>query len=228
MDTDTKGTLHANRFPGESAEYRAARDRLLEEEVALRRHTEQVARMRRELPKGGIAKDYVFEGENGPVKLSELFGKHDSLITYHYMFGPQRKLPCPMCTGIVGALEANASDVAQRAALVVIARSPVKRLIEFARQRGWRHLRFVSDANNDFARDYFGLVGDGEEPIFNVFRREGKEIRHFWASELGMIAPDKGQDPRAADILFPLWNLLDMTPQGRGTDWYPSVDYGRA
>jgi predicted dithiol-disulfide oxidoreductase (DUF899 family) len=168
----------------------------------------------------------VFEGENGPVKLSELFGKHLSLITYHYMFGPQRAAPCPMCTGIVSALASNAADIEQRAALVVIARSPVKRLVEFARQRGWSHLRFVSDAHNDFARDYFGLVGEGEEPIFNVFRRDADgTIRHFWASELGMIAPDPGQDPRVGDMVFPLWNVLDMTPEGRGTDWYPSLSY---
>jgi len=229
MATHTKSTLHANRFPGESAEYRAARDKLLEEEVALRRHTEQVAAMRRALPQGGVAKDYVFEGVDGRVKLSELFGRHDSLITYHYMFGPERAAPCPMCTGIVGGLAGNAADIEQRAALVVIAASPVARLVEFARERGWRHLRFVSDAGTSFARDYFGNVDGQDVPILNVFRRDKNgTVRHFWGAELGMIPSDPGQDERVGDMLFPLWNALDLTPEGRGKDWYPSLNYDKA
>lgn len=230
MDGTTRKTLHPHRFPGESVDYRAARDRLLEEEVALRRHTEKVAQMRRALPAGGVAKDYVFEGVAGPIKLSELFGPHDSLITYHYMFGPERKAPCPMCTGIVGALASNAADIEQRAALVVIGASPVARLEAFARERGWRHLRFVSDAGTSFARDYFATIDGSEVPMFNVFRRDASDdgngaIRHFWASEMSMVPSDPGQDERTGDMLFPLWNALDLTPAGRGTGWYPKLSY---
>src|SRR6188768_465376 len=88
------------RFPRESAEYRAARTALLAEEIELRRHIERVATQRRALPPGGeIPQDYKFTGENGkPVALSEMFGKHDTLVTYFWMYGPQRERPCPMCT----------------------------------------------------------------------------------------------------------------------------------
>src|SRR5262245_57545403 len=87
------------RFPNESAEYRAARTALLAEEIALRRQLERVAAMRRALPRGGdVTRDYRFIDENGAtVSLAELFGQHDSLIAYFWMFGPERARPCPMC-----------------------------------------------------------------------------------------------------------------------------------
>src|SRR5580658_5764110 len=89
------------RYPNESAEYRVARNALLEEEIALRKQIEAVAAKRRSLPPGGkVPEDYVFEriGSNSmpeKVKMSELFGRHDTLILYSFMYGPERELPCP-------------------------------------------------------------------------------------------------------------------------------------
>jgi len=85
--------LHHLRFPGESADYRAAaRNALLAEEMELRRQTERVAAQRRTLPAGGaLAENYLFEGPDGPVKLSELF----TLAIYSFMYGPEREEPCP-------------------------------------------------------------------------------------------------------------------------------------
>ncbi len=216
------------RFPNESAEYRAARRALLAEEIELRRHIERVAAQRRRLPPGGeVMGDYRFRGEGGPTDFAWLFGGKQTLAVYSYMFGPQRGRPCPMCTNLLGAWEGNAADIGQRISLVVVARSPIERLVAWKRERGWKNLRLYSDLNDAYSRDYFGLLPDGSEiPALNVFTRRDGTIRHFWSGEMAGSTADPGQDPRGAPDPAPLWTVLDMTPEGRGEDWYPKLDYG--
>ena len=213
-------------YPGENVDYTAARKKLLAEEVELRRHIERVAAQRRALPPAPVVtKDYTFEGKAGTVRIADLFEGHDTLVTYCYMFGPERERPCPMCTQFVGALAANALDLRQRIGLAVIARSPVARLYDFAKERGWRGLPLFSDTSEAFGRDHNAWHDDGDWPSYDVFTRdENGTIRHFWGSELGGTQ-DPGQDPRGAPEMSPLWNVLDTIPAGRGTDWYPSIDY---
>ncbi|MEX3786318.1 DUF899 domain-containing protein [Paraburkholderia sp. BR14374] len=215
------------RFPGESAEYRRARNALLAEEIELRRQIERVAAQRRALPAGGIVpQDYRFDGEAGPVTLSQMFGAHDTLVTYNWMFGPQRARPCPMCTSLLSAWDGEMPDILQRVAFVVIGRSPIDRLVAFKQERGWRHLRLYSSGGNTFNRDYAAEDPAGDDvPALNVFTRTGGVVRHFWAEEMGPSTSDPGQDPRGAPDLMPLWTILDMTPGGRGTDWYPKLAY---
>ena len=215
------------RIKNESAEYRAARTALLIEEIELRRHIERVAAKRRALPPGApVSSDYRFEGENGPSDFAGLFGDKRTLIAYSYMFGPQRERPCPMCTNMLDAWEGNAADIGQRAALVVIARSPVRRLIDWKRERGWKHLRLYSDVNGVYSRDYFAVAPDGSDnAALNVFTRRDGTIRHFWSAEMSGSTADPGQDPRGAPDAAPLWMALDCTPEGRGKDWYPALDY---
>jgi predicted dithiol-disulfide oxidoreductase (DUF899 family) len=215
------------RFPNEDADYRQARTALLAEEIELRRHIERVAAMRRALPPGGeVLGEYRFEGENGPKRFADLFGDRDTLVAYSYMFGPERARPCPMCTNLLGALEGNGADILQRVALAVIARSPIQRLIAWKRQRGWTWLPLYTDVNGAYSRDYHGVLPDGSEiPSYNVFIRRDGTIRHFWSGEMTGDSADPGQDPRGAPDFAPLWNVLDTTPAGRGTDWYPKLDY---
>ena len=219
-----------SRFPGESADYRRARNELLAEEIELRRHIERVAAQRRALPPGGIVpEDYRFMGEAGPVTLSEMFGAHDTLVTYNWMFGPQRARPCPMCTSLLSAYDGEMPDMLQRVAFAVIGRAPIEKLVAFKQERGWRHLRLYSSGGNTFNRDYAAEDPGGDDhPAFNVFTRSGGTVRHFWAAEMGPWTADPGQDPRGAPDVMPLWTVLDMTPAGRGTDWYPKLDYGGA
>ena len=216
------------RFPHESAEYRRARTALLAEEIELRRHIERVAARRRDLPPGGQVKgDYRFQTESGPSDLAGLFGEKQTLAVYSYMFGPQRERPCPMCTNLLGAWEGNAADIDQRISLVVVARSPIERLSAWKAERGWKALRLTSDLNEAYSRDYFGLLPDGEEiPAFNVFSRREGTLRHFWSGEMTGPTADPGQDPRGTPDLAPLWTVLDCTPEGRGRDWYPKLEYG--
>jgi predicted dithiol-disulfide oxidoreductase (DUF899 family) len=240
-------TLHHLHFPNESAEYRRARNQLLDEEMELRRQIERVAAQRRKLPAGGaIPEDYIFEapgaGEKPTrVRLSELFAPgQDTLAIYSFMFGPERARPCPGCTHFLDSLDGAVRHTDQRMSLVVVAKSPIARILAFANERGWRHLRLLSTAGNSYDRDYFGdSTGlttamrrqqefvDGEEwdmPILNVFRRSGSGIRHFWGSELLYVPAEPGQEYRHNDLLDPVWNLFDLTPEGRG-DFHPKLSY---
>lgn len=218
---------HAVSFPNESADYRAARNALLMEEIELRRHIERVAEMRRALPDGGaVTTNYRFIGENGPVSFEGLFGDKQTLVTYSYMFGPQRERPCPMCTSLLSAWDGEVPDITQRVALAVIARSPIARLTAFKRERGWHHLPLFSDPSGAFSRDYLGMTTDGgDDAAFHVFTRRSGSIHHFWAGEMSGATADPGQDPRGAPDLMPIWTVLDCTPEGRGTDWYPKLNY---
>lgn len=173
------------RFPGETPEYRTARDRLLKAEMELRRQTEAVAAMRRELPPGGEAGEYVFEGEDGPVALADLFAPgQDTLVVYSFMYGPEIERACPACTSILDSLDGAAPHLAQRVSLAVVAKSPLPRIFAHARERGWRHLRLLSSAQNGYNRDYLGENENGDQtPMLNVFAKDGDgTVRHFWAS----------------------------------------------
>ena len=162
------------------------------------------------------------------MKLSELFhpGK-DTLIIYSFMYGPNMAKACPMCTCVLDSLDGNAPHAAQRTNLVVVAKSRIERIREFGRGRGWRNLRLLSSAGNSYNRDYRGETAEGAQlPSLNVFVKRGDKIHHIYNTELMFAPRTKGQDARHVDAIWPLWNLLDFTPEGRGADWYPKLEYG--
>ena len=212
-------------FPNESADYRKARNALLVEEIELRRAIERVAAHRRALPQGGqIPKDFQFTEENGPTHLSNLFGGKQTLLVYSMMYGPQRQSPCPMCTSFLNSWNGTAINLRQRVALVVTARSPIERLLAFKKQRGFVNLPFVSDTSGDYTRSYVN-ADDADVPGFSVFTKRDGKIHHFYSGEMSGEMADPGQDPRGAPDADPLWFMLDQTPEGRGTDWYPKLEY---
>ena len=182
-----------------------------------------------------MPEDYVFE-EVGPlsgaatsakpVKLSDLFGEKQTLIAYSFMYGPEMAEACPSCTSILDGLDGESLHVNQRASFVVIAKSPLARIREHARARGWTDLRLLSSANNRYNADYYGENAKGEQrPALNLFTRRGGKIFHSYCTELMFIPADPGQDPRHVDLIWPLWQLLDLTPEGRGADWRPRLKY---
>jgi predicted dithiol-disulfide oxidoreductase (DUF899 family) len=238
-------------FPGESPEYRAARDQLLAQEIELRRATEAVAAARRALPPGGSTPtDYVFQGTDvdgtpTEVRLSDLFapGK-DSLLIYSFMFprdpGDERpgpasgrtallglhEGPCPSCVALLDQLDGAAEHAGQHVNFAVVAKAPLPQVLTFAEERGWRRLRLLSSAGTTYNRDYFAETEDGSQrPMLNVFQRDGGLIRHFWGSELFYAPTDPGQDPRHAGTLEPLWNMFDLTREGRPADWDEQLSY---
>lgn len=130
-----------------------------------------------------------------------------------------------MCTALLGSMDIPVRDITQRVAFAVIGRSPVERQLAFARERGWRNLKFYQCVGDAYPTDYRGLASDGNEwPAMDVWAKRSGKVHHFWAGELGGTQ-DPGQDPRGAPDPTPLWNILDLTPAGRGTDWYPKLDY---
>jgi len=213
-------------YPNDSAAYRAARTALLAEEIELRRHIERVAAQRRTLPPGGEPPAYSFLDENGKtIALADMFGPHGTLVSYFWMYGPQRERPCPMCTALISGLDGPARDIMQRVAMAIIGRSPVSRQLAFARERGWRNLPFYQCVGDDFPRDYRGLGPDGSEwPAMDVWIKRDGKVHHSWGAEMGGTQ-DPGQDPRGAPDPVALWNILDLTPAGRGADWYPKLAY---
>jgi predicted dithiol-disulfide oxidoreductase (DUF899 family) len=238
-------------FPGESDEYRAARDRLLVEEIALRQATEAVARARRELPQGGVVpQDYVFQGAGADgtsteIRLSELFaaGK-DSLAIYSFMFprdpgddrpGPQSgqssllplaEGPCPSCVALLDQLDGAVEHAGQHLNFAVVAKAPLERVQTFAAERGWRHLRLLSSAANSYNVDYLAQTPEGaQRPMLTVFVRDGDVVRHFWSSELFYAQSEPGQDPRHVGTLEPVWNLLDLTRDGRPAHFDEQLSY---
>ena len=227
---------HKVRFPRESATYRAARDKLLDAEIEMRRTIESVAAQRRILPVGGqVPQDYLFEeivGEDGTgikrkVRMSELFAEgKDSLILYNFMYGPEMTSPCPSCTSILDGLDGEAQHVTQRANFAIVAKSPIERIRAWAKERGWRNLRFLSSAGSTYNHDYQGENAKGEQmPALNVFVRRNGKISHFYNTEVMFAGSDPGEDPRHVDMIWPLWNLFDVTPEGRGEKWNPKLSY---
>jgi predicted dithiol-disulfide oxidoreductase (DUF899 family) len=180
------------------------------------------------------------------VRFSELFtpGK-DTLVVYSFMFPrwsgdtrpgpaggetarlPLAETPCPSCTSILDSLDGAARHLTSELNLAVVAKSDPERIRTFARERGWRHLRLLSSANNSYNRDYHAETPDGGQiPILNVFVRDGSEIRHAWGTELMFAPRDEGEEPRHVDLIWPIWHVLDMTPQGRVTKAdFPRLDY---
>jgi len=226
---------HDKSFPNETGAYRDARNELLEAEIDLRRQTEAVAAMRRNLPNGGkLKEDYVFEemDENGKIKktkLSELFepGK-DSLIIYSFMYSLKNEKPCTSCNSIIDGIDGMVFHAEQRVNIAVVAKTSIEKLMEWAKSRGWKNVRLLSSLHNTYNKDYFAEdEKQNQQPVLNVFRKTGKGIFHFYATELLFTPADKGQNARHVDTIWPLWNLFDMIPEGRGTDWYPKHNYGK-
>jgi predicted dithiol-disulfide oxidoreductase (DUF899 family) len=219
--------------------------------MELRRATEQVAAARRALPPGGpVPQDYVFQGARAggsatDVRLSDLFAPAQrSLVIYSFMFPrdpgddtpgppdgetallPLAEGPCPTCAAFLDQLDGAAMHVGQIVSFVVVAKAPLPRVLTFARERGWRRLRFLSSAGNTYNADYLAETPDGaQRPMLTVFHRYGDVIRHFWSSELFYAPADPGQHPRHVGTLEPLWNLFDLTPEGRPVDWVELFSY---
>jgi predicted dithiol-disulfide oxidoreductase (DUF899 family) len=221
------------RWPNESPEYRAARDELLQAEVALRRQEEAVAELRRALPLGGrLEQDYELDAPSGPVRFSELFadGK-DTLYLYSFMFIPgEQGLPlevaCPSCTSIIDGLDGALWHLLDRVNVAIVAKAPIEQFAAWGSERGWRFAPLYSSARSSFNRDYNAESEEGGQlPVAHVFTRAGGVIHHRWSSELVAAPRDDGQHPRHVDYMWPIWKVLDLIPEGRGGDWQPRWQY---
>jgi len=204
-------------LPNESAAYRAARNELLKAELALRAQTEEVAALRRALPAGGkVAENYTFRSTSGSeLSMLDLFGKHSTLAIYSLMYGPEAKAACPMCAAFLDGWRGQVCHTQGRMGFAVVSQSPPERLAALQAEKGWQELPLFSAAGTSYQRDYLAENEDGAQlPMLHVFTRSGDAIRHFWGSEM-FFEPSPWQ-PRHVDALWPMWNLFDLTPEGRG------------
>ena len=213
------------RHPNESDEYRHARQQLLVEEIDLRRHAARVAALRRDLPPGGeVPRDYHFVSEDGSdVTLAEMFGQHDTLVIYSYMFGPQREAPCPMCTSLMGGFDHKIADIRQRVAVAFTARSPIDRLIDAKKSRGGR--TFPCSAREWRFHEGLCVRGGRRHAGVQRVRAKRRDDPPFLERRDQLRHGRSGAGPRGAVEMDPLWLLLDTTPDGRGGDWYPQLTY---
>ncbi len=218
------------RFPNETDEYRRQREGLLEREVELRAQAEAVAAARRDLPLGGrLGDDYRFrrveDGTEREVSFVDLFGVHDELLLYTMMYGEEWDAPCPSCTSIVDATNSAWYAVDSTCAIAVVAAASAGQLRDWSERRGWT-IPLFSAAGTSYVLDYAGR--EEQNPamvsVMNVFRRTSDGIFHAWGSELLSRPMDSGH-PRHVDSIWPLWNLLDMTPSGRGDAIVPRQDF---
>jgi len=232
------GIHHDVRFPGESEQYRSARDELLSAEIELRRQTARAAAMRRALPLGGeIPADYAFEqwdpqaGTPRQVRISELFAEGmDALFIYSFMCVPESQGlwfvgPCPHCTSIVDGIDGEVPHITRRINFAVASAGPSEQFHAHGQQRGWRNTRLLSTLGSDYSRDYRAEDADGNQwPLATVFVRRDGKVHHFWSSELWLAPREAGLDPRHVDFMWPIWAMLDRTPEGRD-DVHLALDY---
>ena len=229
-----KSTLRQTNLPHESADYLKKREELRLAELDLMRQREKVAALRRALPQGATVQDYTFE--EGPadlnagdapirtVRLSELFSAPGrSLIVYHLMFGKRQAKPCPMCTGLIDGFNGNAIHLSQNVDLAIVAAADPVALRAHARTRGWDKLRLLSAGSSTFKYDLSSEDREGnQDSEISVFTRDADgTVRHFYSAHPKLAS---GVNERGLDLLWSLWNMLDLTPQGR-PNWYAELDY---
>jgi predicted dithiol-disulfide oxidoreductase (DUF899 family) len=220
-------------WPNQSEEYGRARDELLQAEIDLRRREEAVAAQRRTLPLGGeVTGDYVFDSPSGPVTFAELFANgKDTLYLYNFMFIPgEQGLPlevaCPSCTSIIDGMDGAFRHLLDRVDVAIVAKAPIAQFAAWGKERGWRFSPLYSSSRTTFNRDYNAESDEaGQLPIAHVFTYSDGRIHHRSSSELFAAPPDAGQHPRHVDYMWPIWKVLDVTPDGRGTDWHPRYGY---
>jgi predicted dithiol-disulfide oxidoreductase (DUF899 family) len=199
------------RYPNESKAYRDARDALLKDEQELSEKTKAVAAKRRQLPLGGeLKEDYVFQWANDGrvgqrVKFSELFGDKTTLLLYSFMFGPNWDKPCPSCTSLMDGFDRAWYSVSRDAAFAAIAKAPAEKINAWAKERGWSQIPLLSGYESPFQADYKcqGENDDMQEAGMHAFVKRDGKIFHSWASESNI------------DTVWPYWNLMDFTPEGR-------------
>jgi len=229
------GTFRQTNLPNESGEYLLKREELRKAEIELMRQRERVAELRRGLPKGATVQDYEFlEGpallDDGDepvrkIRMSELFTAPDrSLVIYHFMFGKKQTKACPMCTAWIDCCNGIAHHLAQNLDLAIVAAADLPTLRAYARDRGWNKLRLLSAGESTFKYDLGSEDREGgQDSTISVFTRDSDgTLRHFYSGH-PWLADDIKE--RGIDELNPIWNFLDLTPQGRGT-FYASLDYG--
>jgi predicted dithiol-disulfide oxidoreductase (DUF899 family) len=229
------GTYRQTNLTNESEQYLAKREQLRLAEIELMKHREQVAALRRALPQGATLANYEFldgptdlHAGDDPIRsvtLSDLFtAPGRTLVIYHLMYGKKQVKPCPMCTMWIDAANGIAHHLAQNLDFAVVAAAEPKALRDHARARGWNRIRLLSAGSSTFKYDLGSESPEGDQDsTVSVFTRDPDgTVRHVYSAHPRLSTDIK---ERGIDLMVPVWQYLDLTPQGRG-DWYASLAYG--
>jgi predicted dithiol-disulfide oxidoreductase (DUF899 family) len=181
-------------------------------EKALTRAQDELNARRRRLPMVKIDKHYELQGEEGTVELSDLFGPHQQLIVYHFMFGPDEEAGCPGCSWVTDAMSHPAHLHARNTNLVLVSRAPLARLLAYRKRMGW-DLPWYSSAGSDFNYDFNATNERGENHVVSVFLKNADAIYRTYYT-----------DARGVEHLGSHWTYLDMTPFGRQEPWEDSPE----
>jgi len=202
--------------------YTAAREELRSAELALMQQREAVAELRRSLPAGPVADDYVFASPTGDVRLSELFTAPDrALVLYHFMYGKAQEQPCPMCSMWTDGWNAITDHLGDRLDFAMVSAAPIDDTMQLVESRGWTNLRWLSTNASSFKVDIGGENVDGNQwPFLSVWELVDGQPRLTYSGGANI----DGDNWRGVDLLSPVWHFQDLTPQGRG-DWFPSLTY---
>lgn len=210
-------------LPHTPASARELREELHAAEVALRDQRERVAALRRALPRDTPTEDYALQvwrnGRSVPARLSELIDDPGKpLVLMHFMYGKAQEQPCPMCAlwadGYTGTLE----HLSQRVHFAILVASDLAGFAAYASERRWGDVTLAASAQSTIKTDLgFESESGAQLPGVSVFeRRPNGALTHFYS--VCAFGPDGG---RMMDLLSPVWNFLDLTPEGRG-DWMPT------
>jgi predicted dithiol-disulfide oxidoreductase (DUF899 family) len=226
--------MRYTRLANQSPEYLHKREELRLAEIDEMRQRERVAELRRQLPEGPTVRDYVFqEGPadlivgDGPareVRLSELFTEPGRpLVIYHLMYGKKQTSPCPMCTLWIDGFGSVVHHLTQNIDFAIAAAADLPMLRQHARNRGWGSLRMLSCGDSTFKYDLGSEDEEGnQDSTITVFTRDSQGVvRNSYTAHPAM---SEDIHERGLDLLCAVWNVLDLTPQGRG-DWYPELEY---
>lgn len=206
-----------------SEEWRQARLTLLRHEKELLIRQDEVAEMRRGLPHLEVKSEYRFEAAQGERSLSDLFEGAKQLVVYHFMMGPDWEVGCPSCSFWADNFNGTLQHLRDRdTQFVAIARAPMAHIEAYKKRMGWS-FPWYSSLGSDFNRDFGVLFAEGE-PQSDGYNYApvgpGPEERHglsvFTKGKNGTVFHTYSTYARGAEVINGAYNVLDLTPQGRG------------
>jgi predicted dithiol-disulfide oxidoreductase (DUF899 family) len=196
----------------------------LDREKELTRLRDRIAAERRQLPWLKIRKDYVFESEEGPQRLAELFAGRSQLIVYHFMMTPGSDHRCRGCSFLADHIDgANQHLRHHDVSLVAVSRAPLDEILPYKHRMGWK-FDWVSSYSSDFNFDMQVSFTDRQiaagDTVYNFEKRplRSKDLPGtsvFCRNECGDIFLTFMSRARGGDPLIGAYHYLDMTPKGR-------------
>lgn len=233
---------------GTRDEWRTARVRLLEAEKELTRRNDELARQRQALPWVRIDDKYVFDTEDGPASLADLFRGRSQLLVHHFMFPPSWDEGCPSCSAVADGYDGFRVHLEHHdVAMTTISRAPLGKLLAYRERMGWS-FPWVSSGSTTFNFD-FGVsyterqLAAGAEHNFRRLDIDVSRLPHGGRSDDPV---DAGESPgvsafvredgdvfhtysayaRGTDALWGMYQWLDRAPLGRNEQgpWFKRHD----